>query len=792
MATPTITFSNASGSDIAASGAGPATALSGTSASFTGSVVTLDGSPDLSGVATDGSHVLWLQTTTGRQFFTINAVDDGADTVTLDDAPAGTATGLTWGIGGKRKTLDNADSRLLFSADLKEGWIVELEDDQSLSSGALVINCNTTGSHFVFRSDTPGVERIITQTTDATALDFDTTNGNAVYIIDIAVENTAGTKTAAIGMELGSSAGSAPRVYILLRCRLGHPTNTLYRGITAGGGNKCIYLTILCEIQHCTDTGYVASSNSAIDVMSSIHDNGGVGVTVSNDMACFILQHVYRNGSSNWNTEPDSNGCQFAFGCINDDAGADGWAFDTGSGGGAACIGLFNVFSNAAIHGVDPEAVFASFSNAFYNNTTNDIDAASTLLIEEDSQALSVDPYVNAASDDYNLNGTANAGAVLRAITKTLGGTTVHPFRQWVSDQFSTDVISGIAGIGVYDRDVVTNPVSSVVGLSLSASGWKVGASCIAPRAFDLTSVYVYKNSITGTSPTYQVSIQGVDANGMPDGVSVETKTFTPTITGWEEIVLTTPVSLALKEQYAIVVEYSSGTINGSNFCNFGVRQSSSSVDMPHALQNTGSWARLNYHSALYPVDENGVIAGNAIGANAMTPASSTSIYFNTSDTYYEYGNKISMPFTGTVVGIVAQIRLNNVSSTGTICVYDAADTLIDSLNIDTSHVVQNTGFINVFLPLAAHNVTAGDVMRYTLKATSGSGFYVGVSQILLENAEDESCLTGRSAGSVNLTYRAAGAWTDEASKLIKMIPWYSTVNAPAAINAPATRMLLS
>lgn len=127
MAYPTIVFNNSTGSDTAASGAGPATALTGTAASFTGSVVTLDGSPDLTNVATDGSHVLYLVTSTGRKFFTINAKDNTAKTVTTDDAPAGTASGLSWAIGGKRSTLHNTDSKYLFTNDGKKGWVVEVE-----------------------------------------------------------------------------------------------------------------------------------------------------------------------------------------------------------------------------------------------------------------------------------------------------------------------------------------------------------------------------------------------------------------------------------------------------------------------------------------------------------------------------------------------------------------------------------------------------------------------------------------------------------------------------------------
>ena len=128
---PTIRFNTSTGSDTNASGSNGSISVNGTSASFSGSVVTLDGSPDLSGFDAD-EDVLWLQTSTGRQFFDLSSVDDTAKTVTCVDAPAGTASGLTWGIGGKRATLEDINSRLLFSDDAKAGWTAELEDDQTI------------------------------------------------------------------------------------------------------------------------------------------------------------------------------------------------------------------------------------------------------------------------------------------------------------------------------------------------------------------------------------------------------------------------------------------------------------------------------------------------------------------------------------------------------------------------------------------------------------------------------------------------------------------------------------
>lgn len=132
MALPTILINATGGSDTGASGAGPGTALTGTGASFVGAVVTLDGSPDLTGVATDGSHVLYMVTSTGVRFFKITGADNGAKTVTVTPSPAGTASGRTWAIGGKRATLTSSTSRLLVdnggaAGDAGAGWAIEMQ-----------------------------------------------------------------------------------------------------------------------------------------------------------------------------------------------------------------------------------------------------------------------------------------------------------------------------------------------------------------------------------------------------------------------------------------------------------------------------------------------------------------------------------------------------------------------------------------------------------------------------------------------------------------------------------------
>lgn len=74
-------------------------ATSGASTNPAGTVVTLAGNPDLSRVLLNGKYKIWLANNFANML-TITAVDDGANTVTVDGAFTGDLTNQPWAIGG--------------------------------------------------------------------------------------------------------------------------------------------------------------------------------------------------------------------------------------------------------------------------------------------------------------------------------------------------------------------------------------------------------------------------------------------------------------------------------------------------------------------------------------------------------------------------------------------------------------------------------------------------------------------------------------------------------------------
>lgn len=181
MAFPVILIDSTSGSDSAASGAGPATAVTGSAgvSSASGLVVVLDGSPDISGVATDGSHVIYFADATAgnRNFGKITATaNSGTPTaqVTVADAFGANLT-KAWAIGGKRASLTSTTSLKLCSnngaaGDLMPGWVAEFQSAHTETTAGTIDTRragDTTSGPIIIRGKAGAATRpIITESTD--------------------------------------------------------------------------------------------------------------------------------------------------------------------------------------------------------------------------------------------------------------------------------------------------------------------------------------------------------------------------------------------------------------------------------------------------------------------------------------------------------------------------------------------------------------------------------------------------------------------------------------------------
>lgn len=391
MAYPTIVFNASTGSDTAASGAGPATAESGTGASLNATTsVDLSGdSPDLSGVATDGSACLWVQTSSGRQFSKITAVDNSTKIVTVETTYSVTESSRTWAIGGKRATWDNANSRKLFSADVLPGWIIETETGQTLTGSALTcgVSGDTTNGMIIVRGASTASHPVINQTATAALFSYNSINYWKWSNLKMTCSNA--TKTYALSLR---GVG-----YVANNVIFGDATNSISTVYVRTGGTVQ-FMLVNCEVAHCTSNGLYANNGGEVLYAYGcyIHDCGGVGLQIYSGVAANLL--VENNTGAGIKT---ITGTPSISRNTIDANGGDGIDLSTGVNTFFAIYN--NNITNNGGYGLRCAAGQETFGlrdfNNFYNNTSGSILNAS--LATND---LTVDPeYTDAANDDYSI-----------------------------------------------------------------------------------------------------------------------------------------------------------------------------------------------------------------------------------------------------------------------------------------------------------------------------------------------------------------------------------------------------
>jgi len=433
MTTPNgaIVFNASAGSDTQASGLGPATALYGSGASTDGTAV-------VTGITTTGvsaGDLLWVQTASGRQFSIIASVDSGTQ-VTCDDTFT-LGSGQTWAIGGKRATWDNSDSRLLFTADAKAGFIIETETDQTLTSS---INYSTEGDNsngFIHIRGASTVTHPVILQTGSNLPHF---AGNANVSAGWSFTNMKFTNSGTNGASTIAITFRDNNRYLVSNCIFGDPTNTLYGAFSFYGGGNATYLVVDCEFQHLDRGPYggtaIGTSRDATYVDCISHDNGVFGFNVCSGES-LINCIAYDNTGPGFLLDETANsatdGCSVS-NCVAYNNTGDGIQIE--SNHGAASIKNCILVSNGG-YGIEKDTRTADVTltynyfnnNAFYGNTSGEVSANITTLGPNGHITLTADPFTDAAADDFTINETSGGGADLRAAAVTIGSTETRPFR---------------------------------------------------------------------------------------------------------------------------------------------------------------------------------------------------------------------------------------------------------------------------------------------------------------------------------------------------------------------------
>ena len=410
-------------SDTAASGAGPSTALTGTSAStdVAGTLVTLDGSPDLSGVATDGSHVIYVAdaTTGNKRFAAINAVDDTLKTVTVEQAFAGSLSGQSWAIGGVRATAFGSVSELLYdqngsAGDAQFGWTIRMLSGHTEALGGSQIDFRQTGTP----NSEYGWVTIEGEQNAATMPEVTANQNDEMFFVQgeahlfrwFSMKNT-------------NTSGQA-------RCIVVKNRSAVVQCVAESNGSTCMEM----------------DGNGAAFLGNYCIANSGAGIALDNSQAFAIGNYIDASGNTgsangislgsnddnlvaigNVIHSPPGNGIDISYGGSDHhlvmgntiyEAGGDGISI----GGTGTADNLTVLINNLCVgcggYGINisnvnlARPVMQILNNAFYNNTSGDLDSTADLL-DVGTVSLTEDPFEDAANQDFRVKtglGILNGG----------------------------------------------------------------------------------------------------------------------------------------------------------------------------------------------------------------------------------------------------------------------------------------------------------------------------------------------------------------------------------------------
>lgn len=204
-----------------------------------------------------------------------------------------------------------------------------------------------------------------------------------------------------------------------------------------------------------------------------------------------------------------------------------------------------------------------------------------------------------------------------------------------------------------------------------------------AAEAATITRLGIRLGVITGTTPTYRISAQGVTAAGIPDGTikggtNNALKTFTPSGLGWTDgewhwLDLDETFAVTRGEVFAIVVDYSSGTVDGSNNASFTIGiTATNEPSFPYPIQNNAGSRAKQAVFATVGWGSAGTAYGRPIEGLTITS-------FSSGSTPDEWAVKFTLPAdwgsTFKLLGFRAPIGINSAGNTITFILYDSDGT---------------------------------------------------------------------------------------------------------------------
>lgn len=293
-----------------------------------------------------------------------------------------------------------------------------------------------------------------------------------------------------------------------------------------------------------------------------------------------------------------------------------------------------------------------------------------------------------------------------------------------------------------------------------------------------ITHVWLRYGTRTGTPPAYKIGLQGLDGSGQPDGTylgggSPASATFTPPAdTTWNStgqwIALDNSYAVTRGQYFAIVIEYSSGTVSSSHCSSFTQYVSGWGATLnnfPYSISHNGtSWSKLVQRHVFGWKSSTDVYGLPVVSGTFAQATSSNS----------RQALKFTVPASRGSVFSVAGARLcmdNPGSADWKLGLWNAAGTALMEITTDSDFSRSAGGSNRIFemaFDDAPVNITPGGVYYLGLGRTT-QDLYLRVATVSASN--DLKAFDGGT--SCHLSTWNGSSWTDDQTirPLVELIP---------------------
>jgi hypothetical protein len=284
--------------------------------------------------------------------------------------------------------------------------------------------------------------------------------------------------------------------------------------------------------------------------------------------------------------------------------------------------------------------------------------------------------------------------------------------------------------VATFKDSVVFEPIDTSGQTTLSFGTFALDATTDAlefifqmPEAATLTHGGFRYGVRALTPPTYRISLQGVDASGNPDGTikgggTPASATFTPPASTawdgtWQWVAFTNSYAATAGEMLALVIDYSSGTVNGTNNSTFssGMTWSMRST-LPYSINNNATVrARQTVTSPIFGVKSASLAYGLPLQATTVTPYSSNS----TPDEYaLAWTTDTAWGDTYQVSGVHGTFTFGAAAKTITVNLYDTdGTTVLQTVTLDTDQTaVTSERSVDIYFPGTLAALTFGSTYK--------------------------------------------------------------------------------